>query len=87
MTCVNRYPFEKRCSRMFFSDFFSEVLNLNKFLRIFIFLRIWAILNRQNSLQNYNKDEKNKRKTKKKIRPKFSHVNVNKTKKFLTFAL
>ena len=26
---------------MFFSDFFSEVLNLNKFLRIvFIFLRI-----------------------------------------------
>ena len=43
--------------------FFSEVLNLNKFLRIvFIFCASWAILIRQNSLQNYNKDEKKKRK-------------------------
>ena len=43
------------------------------------FCASWAILNGQNSLQNYNKNEK--KKTKKKIRPKFSHANVNKTNK------
>ena len=68
---------------MFFSDFlfFSEVLNLNKSLRIvFIFLRILGDFEWQNSLQNYNKNE-NKKKQRKKIRPKFSHANVNKTNK------
>ena len=65
---------------MFFSDFFSEVLNLNKFLRIVLFFcASWAILNRQNSLQNYNKNEKKKKREK--IRPKLSHANVNKTNK------
>ena len=67
---------------VFLGFFFSEVLNLNKFLRnVFIFCASWAILNGQNSLQNYNKNEKKKKKTKKKIRPKFSHANVNKTNK------
>ena len=58
--------------------FFSDVL---KFLRIvFLFsCASWAILNKQNSLKNYNKNEK--KQTKKKIRPKFSHANVNKTNK------
>ena len=46
--------------------FFSEVLNLNKFLRIvFIFCASWAILNRQNSHPNYNKNEKKKKKNEK----------------------
>ena len=67
--------------------FFSEVLNLYKFLCIvFILLRILGDFEyRQNSLQNCNKNEnkktkQNKTKTKK-IRPKFSHANVNKTNK------
>ena len=66
---------------VFLGFFFSEVLNLNKFFRIvFIFLvhlrrfGIGKILSKI-----ITKTKKNK--TKKKIRSKFSHANVNKTNK------